>query len=116
MSAFTDDSHCRFWAMVTVSAGTPTLQSSYNITSITDTGTGLLTVTIATDFTSANWCCQVAVERASTALTVANLRYAAIRNAGLAAGTILVECFDGTAVTANQVDPASWHVSGFGVQ
>ena len=116
MSQFTDDSHTRFWAMVTVSGGTPTLQSSFNVTSITDTGTGLLTVTIATDFTTANWCCNVSVERASTALTVANLMFAAIRNAGLAAGTVLVECWDDTVVTANQVDPASWHVSGFGVQ
>ncbi len=116
MSAFTDDSHGRFWAMVTVSAGTPTLAASFNVTSITDTNTGLLTVTIATDFTSASWCCNVSTERASTALTVANLRFANIRNGGLAAGTVLVECYDDTVVTANQVDPTSWHVSGFGVQ
>lgn len=108
--------HPKFWAMVTVSAGTPTLQTSYNVTSITDTGTGLLTVTIATDFSSANWKCGVTVERAATALTVANLRYAAIRNAGLAAGTVLAECWDGTAVTANQVDPTSWHLDGSGDQ
>lgn len=116
MSAFTVDSFTRFWAMVTVSGGTPTLQSSFNVTSITDTGTGLLTVTFTTAFTTANWTCEASVERASTALTVANLRFAAVRNAGLATGTVLVECFDGTATTANQVDPTSWHVSGWGVQ
>ena len=109
-------SAAKFWAQVTVSAGTPTLAASYNVTSITDTGTGLLTVTIATDFSSVNWCCQVSVERASTALAVANLRYAAVRNTGQAAGTVLVECWDGTAATALQVDPATWHVSGFGDQ
>ncbi len=106
----------KFWATVTVSAGTPTLANSYNVTSITDTGTGQLTVTIATDFSSAAWECQVSVERAATALTVANLRYAAVRNGGQAAGSVLVECWDGTAVTANQVDPATWHVSGRGDQ
>ena len=38
---------------VTVSGGTPTLQYSYNVTSITDAGVGSLTVTIATDFSTA---------------------------------------------------------------
>lgn len=116
MSAFSDDSHVRFWAMVTVAAGVPTLQSSFNVTSITDTGPGLLTVTLTRAFTNAFWCCNVAVERASTALAVANLRYASVRNAGLATGTVLVECWDGTATTALQSDPTSWHVSGEGYQ
>lgn len=110
-------SAAKFWAYVTVSTGTPTLYAgSYNITSITDTGTGLLTITIGTDFSSANWNCQVSVERAATALTVANLRNAGVRFGGLAAGTVLVECWDDTAVTANQVDPASWAVTGLGDQ
>lgn len=116
MSAFSDDSRARFWAMVTVSAGTPTLQNSFNVTSITDTNTGQLTVTIATDFTTANWCCGLCVERASTALTIANERQFNIRNGGLAAGTVLVECNDETATTNQAADPASWHVFGFGVQ
>lgn len=32
------------------------IQASHNITSITDTGTGLVTITIATDFSSVNYC------------------------------------------------------------
>jgi hypothetical protein len=48
-------SAAKCWAFVTVSGGTPTLQTSFNITSITDTATGRLTITIATDFSSANW-------------------------------------------------------------
>jgi len=40
----------------TTGGGTPVLHAnSYNMTSITDTATGRLTVTIATDFSSANW-------------------------------------------------------------
>src|SRR3990167_4959415 len=54
--------HPKCWAMVTVSGGTPTLQTSFNIASITDTATGRLTVTIATDFSSANCCCNVSTE------------------------------------------------------
>jgi len=33
------------------------LVSSYNLTSVTDLGTGAITWTIATDFSSADWCC-----------------------------------------------------------
>lgn len=40
---------------VTTGGGTPVLQQSYNITSITDAGVGQLGVTIATDFSSANY-------------------------------------------------------------
>jgi hypothetical protein len=107
----------KVWGTVTVSAATPTLQSpSYNVTSITDTGTGILTVTIATDFADAHYAWNVSVERAATALTVANLRNCAIRNATLAVGAVDIECWDDTATTANQVDPASWHFIGFGTQ
>lgn len=38
------------WGHVTYSTNVPTLRASYNVTSITDTGTGVLDVTIATDF------------------------------------------------------------------
>lgn len=58
-------SAAKFWAQVT-GAGTPALQTSYNVTSIADTGTGRMTVTIATDFSSANWCCQCSVFSSTT--------------------------------------------------
>lgn len=113
-------SAAKCWAYITVSAGTPnstlTSANSYNITSITDTATGQLTITIGTDFSSTSWCAVVAVERASTTLTVANLRNVAIRNGQQAAGATLVECWDDTATTALQVDPAAWHFVGFGDQ
>lgn len=105
----------KFSGVVTVSGGTPTLESpSYNIASITDTATGRLTVTIADDFADVHYTINATVERAATALTVANLRYCAVRNASQAVGSFEVECWDGTATTANQVDPAAWHVSGNG--
>src|SRR5690606_30124121 len=46
-------SAAKMWGRVTVSGGTPTLNTSFNITSITDVGTGQLGVTIATDFAAA---------------------------------------------------------------
>lgn len=43
------------WGFITTSGGTPTLQTSYNVTSITDNGVGDFTITIATDFSTANY-------------------------------------------------------------
>lgn len=47
--------HPKAWGFVTMTGGVPTLAASYNITSITDTGVGVITVTIATDFSSASY-------------------------------------------------------------
>jgi len=49
-------SAAKAWLYATVSGGTPTLQASYNIASITDNGVGLLTATWDTDFSSVNYC------------------------------------------------------------
>jgi len=103
--------HPKCWLKCGVTAN---ILASYNITSLTDTGVGLVTVTIATDFSSANWACQVTVERAATALTVANLRTAQIQSATQAAGTVVLECHDRTAVTCLIADPTSWHMVGLG--
>src|SRR6185295_9769716 len=46
-------SACKVWAAI--SGDGATLQASYNVTSITDTGAGDVAITIATDFSSANW-------------------------------------------------------------
>jgi len=48
-------SAAKFWSFITVSGGTPTQQTSFNMTSITDSGAGLYDLTIATDFSTANW-------------------------------------------------------------
>lgn len=98
--------HPKFWARVNVSGGTPTLATSYNVTSITDTGEGALTVTIATDFSSANWCGLVASENSSRAFDT-------FENAGIAAGTVLLQQIDNNAAAQ---DPLSWHVVGYGDQ
>ena len=48
-------SAAKAWHFTTYSAGTPTLQASYNVASLTDTGTGILTVTLTTSFSTANY-------------------------------------------------------------
>ena len=103
----------KFWLKAGI---TGNILANYNITSLTDTGTGVMAITIATDFSSADWCCQVSVEATGTTWAVANTRECHIRSATLAAGTVSVDCIDNTATTSLVKDPTTWHVAGFGDQ
>jgi hypothetical protein len=100
-----------------VKAGTTgNILNSYNITSLTDTGTGVLTITIATDFTSVDYAAVVSVEATGTTWAVANSRECHVRSATQAVGTIAVDCIDNTATTNLVKDPTAWHVVMFGDQ
>jgi hypothetical protein len=100
-------SAAKCWAFVTVSGGVPTLAASYNITSITDSGVGDLTITIATDFSSANWAGLATVSAAG----VQTYCYESSKSAGS------VEYAAINAVSADAVkDPGSWSFAGFGDQ
>ncbi len=91
----------KMWAYVTVSGGTPSLDASYNVTSITDTSAGNVTVTIATDFSSANYC---AVAQALTAGATANM---ATVKTGQAAGSLIVR----TALSSTGADTDNINLS-----
>jgi hypothetical protein len=112
MSSLSDNSHVRFWAKVGVSGD---IAASFNVTSVTDDGPGVLTVTIATDFSSANWVCGVCVENADASIDAVNDgMITVIANASQAAGSVqlLNKLDDGTAAA----DPVAWHVWGMGSQ
>lgn len=98
-------SAAKCWAIITVSGGTPTLAAGFNITSIADTQPGQVTVTIATDFSSANW----AAFGFSTS-SVTNLRNIA-QYSSRAAGSIVL---DGGDLGNN--DPDAWDFVGYGDQ
>lgn len=104
-------SSAKFWVKAGVSAD---IAASYNVTSLTDTGTGVMGITIANDFSGASYCVNVSVEATGTTWAVANSRECHIRNATLAAGTLSVDCIDNTSTTNLVKDPSSWHVSGYG--
>lgn len=91
--------------------------ASYNITSVTDTGTGVIGVTIATDFSGAGvYAAFVSVEATATTWAVANAAECHIRNATLAAGTVSLDNIDNTVTTNLVKDPASWHFAAYGDQ
>jgi hypothetical protein len=104
-------SAAKFWVKAGVAAD---IAASYNITSLTDTGTGIVGITIAADFSSSAYCAVCAVEASATTWAVANTREVHIRNATLAAGTLSLDCVDNTGTTSLVKDPSSWHCVGFG--
>jgi|SRR5687767_9084129 len=101
--------HPKAWGRV-AGGGTPSLSTSYNITSITDTGDGILGITIATDF-SGNYACIPSATGSTTAGQAD--RIVTVRTGTEAAGTIEIQSVDaGGAFT----DPAGWIFAMFGDQ
>lgn len=97
-------SAAKFWAKV--SGDGTTLLASYNVTSITDVGAGDLTITIGTDFSSADWVCVFGISANAVALrhTYVNAQ---------AAGSVELRNTNATPALA---DAAAWFVVGYGDQ
>jgi hypothetical protein len=93
------------WAYITVSGGTPSLAASHNITSITDTAVGRVTLTIATDFSSAAWSPVLSVSVAPSAIEIGNWN-------NIVAGSIELRC----TVSGSFTDPNAYGFQGFGDQ
>lgn len=100
-------SAAKFWIMCNAAGS---IKASYNVTSITDVGTGLVTITIATDFSSASY----------AVVTGYNFSDAATGNVAVhvldttqAAGSVelLAEDSAGT-----NIDPSNYYCAGFGDQ
>lgn len=90
-----------------VGAGT-SLTVNWNVSGISDTGTGRLGVTIGTDFSSANYSIVASLERTVTSLTATGVEDHAIRNASPAAGSFEIESYDQTAILFAAQDPANY--------
>lgn len=106
-------SAAKSWGKITVAGGTPTLQVSYNVTSITDTATDQVTVTINADFSSAHYACVVSIEASTTTLSATTTSLICFtRNATLAAGSFVIQACEIDIGAAT--DPSSWHFVCFG--
>ncbi len=109
--------HPKMWGYVTLSGGTPTLQASYNVTGITDTGVGQLGVTIATDFASANWACVLTVQDDTSSVGSNGIVVCNLANASVAVGSITLRSYGTLQSTGGtEYDPRSYHWAGFGAQ
>lgn len=115
--------HPKFFAFIDAQTGTPVLDASYNMTSITDTATGRVTLTIATDFSSADWCCLMGVEVSTTStgdIGDVNRQSVGIRRGTQAAGTVeiighAVDASNGSGQSEVK-EPYGYHVAGIGDQ
>lgn len=91
--------------------GTPNstvIIASYNITSLGDTATGQQTVTIATDFSSANYCVQVTVDDTSTTL---------VKSATVTGRAVGSYVMNSVVEAGSGSDPSTaWHSVAFGDQ
>lgn len=104
-------SAAKFWVYFT-GTGTPTIQASYNMTSITDFGTGYYGINIGTDFSSGNYalfgnCDKLSGASSNTTLT--SVCFAGLYQVGDFG--VLTSTLDGTLVDSARV----W-VSGYGDQ
>lgn len=86
-------------------------QASYNINSITDTGTGIVTITIETDFSSVGWACVVGGQGSGTTVTLAK----AVSVSSQAAGSVVLSAYDFSATPVLE-DPSNYFFAGFGDQ
>lgn len=103
--------HPKVWCKAGI---TGNILASHNTTSVTDTGTGVAVFVFTVAFASNSYAFHVTVERAATALAVADQRFHHIRNILQLIGSCAVDCHDGTATTALVKDPTAWHVVGSG--
>lgn len=101
-------SAAKMWAYITVSGGTPSLDASYNVTSITDTSAGNVTITIATDFSSANYCAVANSITASGDVNIAHVK------TGQGAGSMVVHTSNTS--TGTDTDNINMAVVAFGDQ
>lgn len=98
----------KVWALVSVSGGAPSLDASHNVTSITDTSAGNVTVTIDTDFSSSNY---VAV---ASGVTASGDAHDAHVKSGQTASAFIVRTFDSSSGT--DTDNINLAVVAFGDQ
>ena len=92
----------KFW--VKYDGGGTTVNASFNVGSVSNPGTGDHTVTISTDFSSANWCATMAARTAGTNYD--------IRVETMAAGSLRVLSGDGSGAAASTYEC----IAGFGAQ
>ena len=102
-------SAAKFWLRADTAG---TINISYNITSVTDTGTGIIDVTIATDFSSSVWCVLQGNEYTPGG-TAATTRVFNITQIS-ATGTFQANAL--SASTWGGSDPQAYSFAGFGDQ
>ena len=93
-----------------------TLNANFNITSVSDTGTGRLGVNIAADFVEANYVILCSLIRGVTTYAVGDVEDNNLRFNAQFVGAFEIESYDHTATTMLVDDPASYFWNCLGHQ
>lgn len=102
--------HPKVWCKAGVTAN---ILASYNMTSVTDGGNGL--ITFNTNFSSADWCAQISIIDTSHAGGTKLVCPAVIAQAAGTCQARTIDVNDGDAqVTPTTEDPDAWYFSGYG--
>jgi hypothetical protein len=102
-------SAAKCWGYVTVSGGVPTLAANYNVSGITDSGTGVLTVDLTTSFSSVNYAVVATVNSVASVLTNLGIKVTITD-----ANTFVLRVEEG--VDGDDFDPSGYSFSCFGDQ
>lgn len=102
------DNVVKGWAKVTLSAGTPSIAASFNVSGITDTGLGQITVTWDRDFASAAYAVEATVQ-----VTATNLVTSVDGNTAPTAGATVINSLT---LGGSLADPAAYHILAIGAQ
>jgi hypothetical protein len=87
---------------------TGNLISSYNVTSVTDTGTGIITVTIATDFSSADYAVLAEIAQGTVGTSYNH------KVSGQVAGSFVIRCYVNADPADTAADPDNYFWACFG--
>lgn len=101
-------SACKCWGKADING---VLAVNYNITSVADTNTGILTVTIATDFSGGDYAILATVEQGTD-----GTEYHCKIDSAPAAGSFVIQAYVGDATDGALADPANYFFAAFGDQ
>jgi hypothetical protein len=99
---------CKGWANVSVSGGTPTLNNDFNVTSITDSGVGRLTVTWDRDFANTNYVVNITCRGVTTDFHIIGT---VSSGTALSTGSFVAACVTGG---NSDFDPLLYLITAYG--
>ena len=102
--------HPKVWCVADAAGN---IDASYNMTSVTDNGTGSITFTIATDFSSANWAASINIRDSDHTGTTMYSSEIVSQAAGTLAAKNMRHGSSGDPAVS---DPSQWYLIGLGDQ
>jgi hypothetical protein len=109
-------SSVKTWANIGVSGGTPFTQIVYNVSSISDTGVGIVAINMTTAF-SGTWRVGATIMDTGQSTSASGILSTNIRQSNIFTTGVLLNAYgSGQTGGGSFIDPQEWHMSGLGDQ